>query len=313
MVASRGDGSIVHSRFDDLAEFLSPGDLLVVNTSATFPAALPAEREDGTELELRLSTPSPNGPPTHWVVELRRGDEPFGGMRAGERLALPGGGEAEILARYASGDRLWLACLDVPVPFERYLALNGHPIRYRYVHGSWPLDAYQTAFALDPGSAEMPSAGRPLSAELVTRLAASGVVVAPITLHTGVSSPERHESPYPERYRVPDETARLANAVHAWGGRVVAVGTTAVRALESAAQPNGELEGGEGWTNLVVTPERGLWAVDGLLTGWHEPEASHLELLRAAAGDTLLERCYRAALRHGYLWHEFGDSHLILP
>jgi S-adenosylmethionine:tRNA ribosyltransferase-isomerase len=159
----------------------------------------------------------------------------------------------------------------------------------------------------------MPSAGRPLSAELLARLAAAGVLLAPITLHTGVSSPERHEPPYPERYSVPEKTARLVDAVHAWGGRVIAVGTTVGRALETVAQPDGSVEAGAGWTNLVVTPERGLRAVDGLLTGWHEPEASHLQLLRSAAGDELLERSYRAALRHGYLWHEFGDSHLILP
>jgi S-adenosylmethionine:tRNA ribosyltransferase-isomerase len=159
----------------------------------------------------------------------------------------------------------------------------------------------------------MPSGGRPLSAELLTRLAASGILVTPITLHAGVSSPERREPPYPERYRVPEETARLANAVHGWGGRVIAVGTTVVRALESVARPGGRLTPGEGWTNLVVTAERGLWAVDGLLTGWHEPEASHLQMLRAVTGDELLERSYHAAIKHGYLWHEFGDSHLILP
>jgi S-adenosylmethionine:tRNA ribosyltransferase-isomerase len=159
----------------------------------------------------------------------------------------------------------------------------------------------------------MASAGRPFTAELVTRLVARGVLVAPITLHTGVSSPESNERPYPERYRVPDETARHVNAVHRFGGRVVAVGTTVVRALETVADPDGTVRGGHGWTNLIVTPERGLRTVDGVLSGWHEPAASHLDLLRAAAGSELLERSYREALDHGYLWHEFGDSHLILP
>jgi len=177
----------------------------------------------------------------------------------------------------------------------------------------WPLDAYQTVFALDPGSAEMPSAGRPFTTELVTELVARGVLVAPVTLHTGVSSPERGEAPFAERYRVPPTTAQLVNAVHDWGGRVVAVGTTVVRALETAAAPDGSVSAGEGWTSLVVTPERGLRAVDGLLTGWHEPESSHLQLLEAAAGPELLERSYRAATAHGYRWHEFGDLHLILP
>ncbi|HEY2938970.1 MAG TPA: S-adenosylmethionine:tRNA ribosyltransferase-isomerase [Gaiellaceae bacterium] len=313
LVASRGSGRIVHTRFDELPSFLAAGDLIVVNTSATIPAALPAEGPDRTALELRLSTPAPKHSDDHWVVELRLGDLPFHGARSGDQLKLPAAGRAEILARYASSDRLWLARLSLPAPLERYLAEHGRPIRYRYVPRAWPLEAYQTAFALEPGSSEMPSAGRALTPELLTRLAASGVLIAPVTLHTGVSSPERHEPPYPERYRVPAETARLVNAVRGWGGRIVAVGTTVVRALESVAQPDGEVRAGAGWTNLVVTPERGLWAVDGLLTGWHEPEASHLQLLRAAAGDELLDRSYTAAVRHGYLWHEFGDSHLILP
>jgi S-adenosylmethionine:tRNA ribosyltransferase-isomerase len=313
MVAYRGSGTIVHTRFDELPAFLAPGDLLVVNTSATIPGALPAELPDGTSLELRLSTPAPNDSPNHWIIELRLGDAPFPGAHPGDEPALPGGGRAHLLARYATSERLWLARLHLPEPLDGYLARHGHPIRYRYVDRPWPLDAYQTAYALEPGSAEMPSAGRPLTPELVTTLAASGILIAPVTLHTGVSSPERHEPPYPERYRVPVETARLVNAVHGWGGRVVAVGTTVVRALESAAQPGGETSAGAGWTNLVVTAERGLWAVDGLLTGWHEPETSHLQLLRAAAGNELLDRSYVAAARHGYLWHEFGDSHLILP
>ena len=308
MVARRNDGGIVHTRFQHLPTFLAPGDLVVVNTSATLPAAVPARREDGTRLELRLSTPAPKRSAEYWVVELRRGESPFGGARAGEELSLPAGGTVEILAPYASGARLWLARLDLDVPVERYLGRHGSPIRYAYVPGAWPLAAYQTVFADEPGSAEMPSAGRPFTTELVTRLVAGGVLVAPLTLHTGVSSPESDERPYPERYGVPPETARLVDAVRDWGGRVIAVGTTVVRALETVAE-TGVLEG---WTNLVVTEERGLRAVDGLITGWHEPHASHLDLLRAAAGAELLRRSYAEALERGYLWHEFGDSHLIL-
>jgi S-adenosylmethionine:tRNA ribosyltransferase-isomerase len=159
----------------------------------------------------------------------------------------------------------------------------------------------------------MPSAGRPFTAELVTELVARGVLFSPVTLHTGVSSPEQGEPPYPERFQVPAPTARLVNAVRGWNGRVVAVGTSVVRALETVAVADGTVSEGEGWTSLVVTPERGLRAIDGLLTGWHESESSHLELLEAAAGLDLLKRSYRAALEHGYLWHEFGDLHLILP
>ncbi len=313
MVARRGDGRILHSRVAALPRFLRRGDLVVVNTSATLPAALGARRADGSALELHLSTPARGEAPGRWLVELRRGSEPFRGGEPGERIELPGGGAARLLAPCAGGRRLWLAQLDLPEPLQAYLEHHGRPIRYGYVPRRWPLAAYQTAYALEPGSAEMPSAGRPLSAELITRLVASGMLVAPITLHTGVSSPEAQEPPYPERYRVPAETARLVDSVHAWGGRVVAVGTTVVRALETVAGEDGAVRAGAGWTELVVTPERGLRAVDGLLTGWHEPEASHFQLLRAAAGDELLGRSYAAAVAHGYLWHEFGDSHLILP
>jgi S-adenosylmethionine:tRNA ribosyltransferase-isomerase len=312
LVADRSDGSVLHRRFRDLPQFLTPGDLLVLNTSATLPAALPAKRADGAELELRLSTPAPGlNPDCRWIVELRRGEEPFATAEAGEELLLAGGGTARILAPYAA-PRLWLARLDLPQPLDAYLAEHGQAIRYRYVPRSWPLAEYQNIYALEPGSAEMPSAGRPLTAELITQLVARGVLVAPVTLHTGVSSQERHERPYPERYRVSTQTARLVNAVREWRGRIVATGTTVVRALETVAQPDGVVAPGEGWTNLIVTPERGLWAVDGLLTGLHEPNSSHLDVLRASAGEELLARSYAAALEHGYLWHEFGDSQLIL-
>ncbi|HEX8855792.1 MAG TPA: S-adenosylmethionine:tRNA ribosyltransferase-isomerase [Thermoleophilaceae bacterium] len=305
MVATRSDGAIRHARFNELSGLLEPGDLLVVNNSATLPAALPAARSDGIALELHLSTPAPDQAPNWWVVELRRDSAPFKEGQHGEEIRLAGGGRAVLVAPFARGNRLWLARLDLPVPVEEYLARHGHPIRYGYVPRAWPLEAYQNVYALEPGSAEMASAGRPFTPEVLTQLMARGVLVAPITLHTGVSSPEAHEAPFPERYRVPAETARLIDVVHGWGGRVIAVGTTVVRALES-----GE---GEGWTNLVITPERGLRDVDGLLTGWHEPESSHLQMLEAVAGPELLARSYELALEHGYLWHEFGDVQLILP
>jgi S-adenosylmethionine:tRNA ribosyltransferase-isomerase len=314
LVACNHDGRITHARFKDLAAFLAPGDLVVINTSATLPAALPGRLADGSAVELRLSTPAPHRVAERWwVVELRDGDRPLLTAREGDELALPGGARVTLVAPYAGGRRLWLARLDLPEPLAPYLKTHGHPIRYGYVPREWPLATYQNAFALDPGSAEMASAARPLTAELVTKLVARGIHVAPVTLHAGVSSPERGEAPYPERFRVVEATARLVNAVRGWRGRVIAVGTTVVRALESVARSDGTVTAGAGWTNLVLGPERGVYAVDGLITGWHEPEASHLELLRAIADEELLDRCYREAVEHGYLWHEFGDSHLILP
>jgi S-adenosylmethionine:tRNA ribosyltransferase-isomerase len=310
MVARRGRSELVHARFRDLPRHLEAGDLLVVNTSATIPAALDATL-DGRPVELRLSMPAGA---SDWVVELRRPDlSPFGRPPAGARVDLPGSGSAQLVTPWAGSPRLAVAHLSLPEPLEAYLARHGRPVRYDYVPREWPIEAYQTVFSRDPGSAEMPSAGRPFTHELVTELVTAGIVVAPITLHTGLSSPERGEPPAPERYRVPEPTARLVNHTHATGGRVVAVGTTVVRALETNARPDGLASPGEGWTRLVVTPERGLHVVDGLLTGWHEPESSHLEMLEAAAGRQLVQRSYAEAGRRGYLWHEFGDVHLILP
>ena len=318
LVARGGDGRIVHARARDLPDFLDPGDLVVINTSATLPAALPATRAGGTPVGLRLSTPLPGAPAgercdVRWVVELRDGDLPFREARAGETLQLPANATATLEAPYLSGPRLWAARLELPEPLLAYLSRHGSPIRYRYVPEAHPLADYQTAYATEPGSAEMPSAGRPLTAQVLTALVAKGVSVAPLILHTGVSSPERAERPYPERYSVPPATARLIEATRRWGGRVIAVGTTVVRALETVARPDGSVEPGEGWTALVVTSERPVRAVDGLVTGWHEPEASHLDMLHAVAGRRLIERSYAAALETGYLWHEFGDLHLILP
>jgi S-adenosylmethionine:tRNA ribosyltransferase-isomerase len=310
LVAERASGRMTHARFRDLPELLSAGDLLVVNTSATLPAALDATRADGSACVLHVATQAPHLPGDRWwVVELRDTPRP----QTGEHVRVAGNAGFELAAPYAAGSRLWLARFDGGDSLPQHLQRHGRPIRYSYVAEPRPLADYQTVFATHPGSAEMPSAGRPFTDALVTRLVARGILLAPITLHTGVSSPERHEPPYPERYIVPATTARLVNETHARGGRVIAVGTTVVRALESVAAPDGVVTEADGWTGLVVTPQRGLFAVDGLITGWHEPQASHLQLLEAAAGEELLKHSYDAALAAGYLWHEFGDSHLVLP
>jgi len=306
MVAQQGR-PLVHTRFLDLADHLDPGDLLVVNDSATLPAALPALRADGGAVDLHLSTPDPSNP-DRWVVEVRSD-----GRRArarAERLTLPAGGSARLIAPYLSPNRLWVAQLDLPEPLLDYLAHHGAPIRYAHEPHPRPLQDHQTIFATKPGSAEMPSAGRPFTKRALTRLRERGIGVQRVTLHTGVSSQERGERPYPERYSVSAHTAARVNQARAEGHRVIAVGTTVVRALETVS--DGQVRAGAGWTSLTVTPERGITAVDGLLTGWHEPEASHLLMLEAFAGRELLERSYAAAVAIGYRWHEFGDLHLLL-
>jgi S-adenosylmethionine:tRNA ribosyltransferase-isomerase len=317
MVARRRSGRIEHRHFEDLPDLLREGDLLVVNTSATLPAAVPGDVA-GVPALLHYSGRLGAQP----VVELRHSGPPASSpwldAAPGTVVRLPEGATAELCGpagAHAGGGRvrLWTARLALPGSLESYLARNGRPIRYSYVDRERPLSAYQTVFALEPGSTEMPSAARPFSAELVTRLVSFGVGVVPVLLHCGVSSPEADEPPQPEFYRVPASTAGAVNRTRQEGGWIVAVGTTSVRALESAVGLDGSVAAAEGWTELVVEPGREPRAVDGLITGWHEPRSSHLRMLEAVGGRALLETSYQAALQNRYLWHEFGDSHLILP
>jgi S-adenosylmethionine:tRNA ribosyltransferase-isomerase len=311
MVAYKSENRLVHANFSDIPRFLEAGDLVVVNTSGTLAAEVDAKGPGGGALVVHLSTQLPAN---LWVVELRRDGKPFRDAAPGWALELPDSGTVEILAPYErSNGRLWVASMHLPLPLLTYLAVHGRPIRYGYVHQGWPISMYQNVYANEPGSAEMPSAGRPFTPEVITRLVAKGVNVAPLVLHTGVSSLESHEAPYAEYYRVDPHTAHVVNDTHRQGDRVIAIGTTVVRALETVADERGHVHPGDGWTETVITPDRGVRAVDGLLTGWHEPEASHLDMLEAIAGRDLIELSYDAALTEGYLWHEFGDVHLILP
>ena len=314
LVSHRGSGELVPSSFVFLPRFLEPGDLLVINTSGTLPAAIDATAEDGTALVVHLSTQLDA---TRWVVEPRRRSgrttERWSGPPPAGRLRLAGTATLTLELPYGDGGRLWTARLDLGQRTLSWLAVHGRPIRYGYVDRAWPIETYQNVYATEPGSAEMPSAGRPFTPEVITRLVAKGVGVAPVVLHTGVASLEADELPYPERVVVPASTAEWVNAARRGGHRVVAVGTTAVRALETSDRGDGTVAAYDGWTELVVTPERGVRIVDGMLTGWHEPASSHLMMLEAIGGRALLVDSYGAALAHGYRWHEFGDVHLILP
>jgi S-adenosylmethionine:tRNA ribosyltransferase-isomerase len=304
---------LTHARFSQLGEFLAPGDLVVVNTSATLAAAVDGRRA-GVPVEVHFSAELDDG---SWVVEVRPGGlstGPVTDLRAGEVIALDAGATLVVDRPAPAGQtRLWQARALIDGGVSAFLARHGRPIRYAYVPNPWPLAEYQTVFAREPGSAEMPSAGRPFTEWLVTDLVTRGVAVAPIVLHTGVSSQEPGEPPQPERFRVPEATARLVNVTRQAGGRVIAVGTTVTRALESAADADGAVQARRGWTDLVLGPPRPARVVTGLVTGWHAPGASHLALLAAVAGDGLVERAYAEAVRMEYLWHEFGDSCLLLP
>ena len=313
MVGHRSAGDIVDDVFAALPAYLRSGDALVINTSATIPAALPATTADGNEIVLHLSTRLEE---SLWTVEVREpagyGSLPGPDLRP-QTLCVPGGGEVRLLTHPAYSKRMWFAEVRVPGDLLAYLAEHGSPIRYRYAAAPWNLDAYQTVYAREPGSVEMPSAGRPFTAELLASLVAGGVVILPIVLHAGVASLELGEHPAPEQRRVPAATAVAVNALRADGGRVIAVGTTVTRALESAADVDGTVRPAEGLTDIVIGPNRPPRVVDGLITGWHEPKASHLELVEAVAGPSLATRMYQRALATRYLWHEFGDSCLILP
>ena len=237
---------------------------------------------------------------------------------ADEIVYLPGSARIDLLAAYpgpdgAEGSRLWRARVRVEGRLEDYLSRYGRPITYGYLAGMWPLSDYQTIFARHKGSAEMPSAARPFTHDLVGDLIARGVNIAPVVLHTGVSSLEIGEPPQEERFEVPSSTAWLVNQTRAAGHLVVAVGTTVTRALETSARPNGTVVSRHGVTDLVLSSERPARVVDALVTGWHASDASHLSLLEAVAGSELVQRAYDAAIAASYLWHEFGDSCLFIP
>jgi S-adenosylmethionine:tRNA ribosyltransferase-isomerase len=318
MLSYTSDNRIIHSRFSQLADFLQAGDVLVINTSGTMNAALNGKRADGSPIELHLST---RLPANLWIIELRqpsaKATEPFFDAKPGETIRLPDGETATLLTayhtnlRYAEQKvRLWIAALSIENILP-YLEKHGFPIRYNYVNEAWPGSYYQTIYANEMGSAEMPSAGRAFTAELITRLAAKGVQIAPLILHTGVASFEKDEAPYEEYYRVSAETARIVNEARQQGRRIIATGTTSLRALETVTNAEGITHEGEGWTRLIITPEHRIRSVNAMLTGLHEPRASHLAMLESLAGIEHLKLTYEAALSEAYLWHEFGDLHLI--
>lgn len=300
-----------HRHFRDLLGILRSGDLVVVNESATVPAALPAHGPLG-EFVVHLSTRYSG---EFWLAEprwsaARPGPLP---LAPGDRFEV-GGVAARVVAPYPGLPRLLF--VDFEQSIDPKITERGRPIRYGYLNRDYPLATYQTIFASVPGSAEMASAGRPFSHDLVDRLRRAGVRFASVVLHAGVSSievtdPIVEAHPIsPEPFRVPPETVAAIATTRCAGGRVFAVGTTVARALESAWDGD-HLAPSAGFTRLFLHPGRTPRSFDALLTGFHDPETTHLALLYSVAGARTIRRAYESAVSGGYLWHEFGDSHLI--
>lgn len=313
MVLDRKSGAPIHTRFDALGDYLRVGDLLVVNDSRTLPGLLRAHDENGDPVEVRLAHRRTED---LWDVLLLNGRTHIG--RAGMRLEFGQGLRAQILARRPDLPFLWrmrfdTCCAELLDQIYRV----GEPVRYTYVPDALPLDLYQTVYASQPGSVEMPSAGRALTWELLLKLKRRGIGLASLSLHTGLSSTrddavDALHPNYDEEFVVPEETARAVNATRERGDRIIAVGTTVVRALETAARADNTVAPMRGWTRLHVTPDYNLRIVDGLLTGLHEPQASHLDLLSAFVEPKRLQEAYQECVARGYLWHEFGDMNLIV-
>ena len=313
LVIDRRTHRVEHTRFTRIGEHLRAGDLLVFNASRTLPAALSGLVADGgPAVEVRLAERLPDD---SWLALLVRGS---GEPRAGLEIEFGPGLSAVVLNRDRHIPRLWRVRFSATGPgLVDLLHRLGRPVRYEYVERPWALDEYQTVFAREPGSAEMPSAGRAFTWRILFDLKKRGIETAEVVLHTGLSSylDDELDASHPaseEPFRVSAEAADAVNRARAAGRRVVAVGTTVVRALESAATWHGRVRAVRGYTRLRVAAGHHLKVVDGLLTGLHEPEASHLDLLTAFLQAGVVRAAYEDAVRRKYLWHEFGDLNLIV-
>lgn len=318
MVINRNNFQIDHTRFYSIGRFLRPGDLLVFNTSRTFPAVLKGySAYVGQSIEVRLAEHLPDD---SWLALLRckKGDPFSCGLRSGMQINFGQGLTGIVYGRDDNIHRLWnIHFSKSGAELMELLYQLGQPVRYEYLSVPWDLDYYQTVYAREPGSAEMPSAGRAFTWKLLFDLKRSGVNTAYIVLHTSLSSymDDELDAKHPaseEEYFISERAAEKINMTHDVGGRVIAVGTTVVRALESVAYMTGNITARHGYTQLYITANHTLKVVDGLLTGLHEPEASHLNLLTAFMPAKKILQAYEEAINEKYLWHEFGDLNLIL-
>lgn len=317
LLVTTNSGKIEHSVFRDFVLYLQKGDVLVVNTSATVPSALPVSFADGGKGKLHLSTGLNS---REWLAEIREitGTKTrrwHGGVE-GMEFQLPSGTIVTLKKKYYKNEQwlhLWVVDLDTNQPVQKYLTENARPIQYDKLDRQYPLSYYQTFFSFHPGSAEMPSAGRGFTKKIIEALLKKGVVLAPLILHTGVSSLEENETPYPEYMEIDPVSATIINTAKNQGRRIIAVGTTCIRAIETAADPHGVVQPYRGNTELFIDEIYSMKVADGLLTGFHEPKASHLNMLQSIGGFEHINRAYQEAITAGYHWHQFGDLHLILP
>lgn len=332
MVVNRKNYEIEHSHFYSIGKFLRVGDLLVFNSSRTIPASLigygvllgrifviearlAEHLSDDTWLALLLCHSAAVGSNGSDKCD---DDLLLAGLQNGMEIQFGHGLIATIYDHDNNIHKLWrIRFSKSGTELIELLYRLGQPIRYEYVSRPWDLDYYQTIYAREPGSAEMPSAGRAFTWKLLLGLKRHGVKMGYISLHTGLSSymDDAVDLQHPaseEEYSVNHATAELINKTHSQGGRVIAVGTTVVRTLESVSNNNGNVNAGHGYTRLHITANHKLKTVDSLLTGFHEPEASHLDLLTAFLTAGRIHKAYDEAIRKGYLWHEFGDVNLIL-
>jgi S-adenosylmethionine:tRNA ribosyltransferase-isomerase len=316
-------GTFADRRFDELPRLLRPGDALVLNDAATLPASLSGWTARGA-VEVRLAGAGTGA--AEWNAVLfgagswrrRTEDRPAPPeLAAGDAVQFAGGLTASVVRVSSVSPRL------VALRFDRdgaalWAALYraGRPVQYSYLCGPLSLDQVQTPFAGRPWAVEMPSAGRPLGAPLLREARLRGVRIAAVTLAAGLSSTgdPRLDAlfPFPERYEIPAETVDALRQTRGSRGRVIAVGTTVVRALEGCAAEHGSLRAGTGWSDLRVAAGFRPALVAALVSGLHEPGSSHFELLRAFAPGDSLTQALRHAEEAGYLGHEFGDSLLVL-
>ncbi|MFK7936460.1 MAG: S-adenosylmethionine:tRNA ribosyltransferase-isomerase [Saprospiraceae bacterium] len=316
LLVTSDNGVEEHTYFRNFTDYLKAGDVLVVNTSATQLAAFPIVLPNGKKGRIHFSTQMNN---TEWLAEIR--------VIKGNKTVRWQAGEVNMVFELAAGLtiqlksnfyesrtmlNLWRVEIKTVRDFQSYRNEYGQPIRYENLDKPYPLDYFQTFFSFHAGSSEMPSAGRGFTPELIDKLLQKGVVFAPILLHTGVSSLEENESPYPEYFEVNPITAAILNHAKSNDNRIISVGTTAIRAVESATNEVGKVISQKGHTNLYIKSDYQMKTVNSLLTGFHEPKASHLHMLQALAGVRHIARAYTAAIDHAYYWHQFGDLHLIL-